>query len=249
MRRKNPTMKLSAFFGKFKSLSLWGNLAGMLLVLVLLVLGMRYGLALYTHHGEAIPVPNVKHKSFADAERILDDLGLVIHVSDTGYVKTLPPGCILEQSLAPGLKVKSGRIVYVTVNASHTPTITLPDIIDNSSLREAMAKLSAMGFKLAQPQFVPGERDWVYGILVNGKHVVAGDKISIEDSLTIQVGNGLRDAADSVDYVAPVYYRDYVDDTSSGEDFGETVDIEEPTSEPAPQEPAPQEPAPEVKPE
>ena len=33
---------------------------------------------------------------------------------------------------------------------------------------------------------------WVYGILVKGKHVVAGDKVSIDDVLVIQVGNGKR---------------------------------------------------------
>ena len=35
-----------------------------------------------------------------------------------------------------------------------------------------MAKLTAMGFKLGAPEYIPGEEDWVYGILVKGKHVV-----------------------------------------------------------------------------
>ena len=34
----------------------------------------------------------------------------------------------------------------------HSPRITIPDVIDNSSLREAMAKLTAMGFKLGSPE-------------------------------------------------------------------------------------------------
>lgn len=198
-------MKTSEFFRKFASLYLWCNLLAMALVVVVLALGVRYGLDLYTHHGESLVVPNVKHKAYKDAERILDDLGLVMEVSDTGYVKSLPPDCILEQSIMPGDRVKSGRIIYVTLNAPTTPTITLPDVIDNSSLREAMAKLSAIGFKLGMPEFVPGERDWVYGITVKGRHVATGDKISIEDELIIQVGNGQRDAADSVDYIDPVY--------------------------------------------
>ena len=198
-------MKTSEFFGKFKSGYLWGNLLAMAVVVMLLIIGVKYALDLYTHHGESMTVPSVKHKKYKDAERILDDLGLIVVVSDTGYVKTLPPDVVLEQSIEPGETVKSGRIIYLTVNALKTPTITLPDIIDNSSLREAMAKLTAMGFKLAMPQFVSGERDWVYGVLVNGKHVATGDKISVEDSLVIQVGNGLRDASDSVNYIDPIY--------------------------------------------
>ena len=197
-------MTSSEFINKFKSKYLWGNLAAMALVVVLLCVGVRFGIDLYTHHGEAISIPDVRHKSFADAERILKDAGLPVVVSDTGYVKNLPPDCVLEQSPAPGEKVKSGHVIYVTINSAHSPVITIPDVIDNSSLREAMAKLTAMGFKLGSPQYIPGEEDWVYGILVKGKHVVAGDKVSIDDVLIIQVGNGRRDAGDSVEMVDPM---------------------------------------------
>lgn len=198
-------MKSSEFIGKFKSRYLWGNIVAMLIVVTVLFLGLKYGIAIYTHHGESIAVPDLRHKKLADAQHIVDVLRLKLVVSDTGYVKTLPPNSILEQSLEPGEHVKSGHVIYVTVNTGSTPTLTLPDVVDNSSLREAMAKLQAMGFKLAMPQFVPGEKDWVYGITVRGRSVQAGDRISIEDSLTIQAGNGLRDSTEVVDYVDPVY--------------------------------------------
>ena len=211
-------MKTSEFFGKFKSGYLWGNLLAMAVVVVLLLVGVKYALDVYTHHGESLTVPSVKHKKYKDAERILDDLGRVVVVSDTGYVKTLPPDVILEQSIEAGEKVKSGRIIYLTVNALKTPTITLPDIIDNSSLREAMAKLTAMGFKLAMPQFVPGEKDWVYGVLAGGKSVVTGSKIS--------VGNGMRDASDSVNYIDPIYpeEEDAIDEFEVMDDPTTTTD-------------------------
>ena len=141
-------MKSSEFFKKVFSWTLWANLFAMALVVVAACFGVKYGIDLYTHHGERIQVPNVRHKSFADAEHILDKLGLKIEVSDTGYVKVLPPDCILEQSILPGTSVKSGRIVYVVINAANTPTLTIPDVIDNSSYREARAKLEAMGFKV-----------------------------------------------------------------------------------------------------
>ena len=101
--------------------------------------------------------------------------------------------------------MKSVHVVYLSVNASHSPTITVPDVIDNSSLREAMAKLSAMGFKLTQPEYVDGEKDWVYGLVVKGRHVVAGDKVSIDDPMTIQVGNGQLDSTMDIDFTdAPI---------------------------------------------
>lgn len=193
-------MNPSEFFGKFTSRYLWGNICAMAVVVVLACVGVKFGLDVYTHHGESIPIPDVRHKSFADARYLLESVGLQVEVSDTGYVRNLPPDCILEQSPEPGTNVKSGHIIYVIVNALHTPTLTVPDVIDNSSLREAMAKLSSMGFKLTQPEYVDGEKDWVYGLTVGGRHVVAGDKVSINDRLTIQVGNGQRDSTEYVDY-------------------------------------------------
>ena len=225
----NESMKASEFFRKITSGYLWANLIAMALVVVLICIGVKYGLDIYTHHGEAITIPNVKNKSFKDAKSMFDSVGLEVVVSDTGYVKSLPPGCILEQSPEAGERVKSGHIIYLTINASKTPTLTMPDIIDNSSLREAIAKLSSMGFKLGMPKFVSGEKDWVYGVIVNGKNVSAGDKISVEDSVYIQVGNGLRDLADSVNYIDPIYIDE--SDLMGGDDFEEVSPSSSSTSE------------------
>ncbi len=222
-------MTTSEFFGKFLSKYLWGNLIAMICAIVLVALGMGYGLNIYTHHGEAIEIPNIVHKNYADAGQALHNLGLRIEVTDTGYVKTLPANYILEQSPAAGERVKSGHIIYVIINASHSPTITLPDVIDNCSLREAMAKLTAMGFQLDQPQFVPGERDWVYGILVNGQHVSYGDKIPVEAKLVIQVGNGMRNADDSVDFVDPIYLPD--DDITGSDEADDFEEVTQPPTE------------------
>jgi hypothetical protein len=178
----------------------------MAIVLVLLVVGAKFGIDIYTHHGEAILIPDIRHKSYADAKQILANEGLLIEVTDTGYVRTLPADCILEQSPQPGDKVKSGHVIYVIVNSGNTPTITLPDIIDNSSVREAIAKLTAMGFKVGPPQYIVGEREWVYGATVNGRHVSAGERIPVGAVVVLQVGNGSRSADDSsIDYVEPIY--------------------------------------------
>ena len=182
-------MKVSQFFGKFLSLYLWGNLLAMLLLVAGVCFAVKYGLDFYTHHGEKVTVPNVIHKSYADAEHILEGLGLDVQIGDTGYVKTLPPDCILEQSVKPGSIVKSGRIIYLVINASSTPTIAIPDVIDNSSYREARAKLIAMGFKVSEPQMVPGEKDWVLKVKCRGRIVYKGDKIPIEAPLVLVVGN------------------------------------------------------------
>ena len=206
-------MTAKNFFKKIFSLYLWGNILAMIVIVGLLALGVKYGLDLYTHHGQSVEVPNIIHKTYNEAEDILDDVNLEILVSDTDYVKTLPPDCVLEQSPTAGDVVKPGRAVYVKINASHTPQKPLPDIIDNSSLRDAQSRQMAMGFQLGEPEYIPGEREWIYGVKCRGKQLSAGDLVSVEDLLIIQVGDGRRDLNDQVTLVENNnYYYDEGED-------------------------------------
>lgn len=215
-------MKTSEFFGKLKSMYFWGNILAMIIVVAGVCWGTSFAIDIYTHHGESVAIPNIKQKSFADAEHILADAGLSVVVSDTGYVKSLPPDCILEQSPAAGSHVKTGHVIYVIVNASRSPEISLPDIIDNSSLREAMAKLTAMGFKLTQPQFVPGEKDWVVGVVAGTRQLQAGDKVAVDTPITIQVGNGQLSADDSINFIDnTIESEDFIDEGGDVDDFHE----------------------------
>lgn len=198
-------MTTKVFIQKLNSGYLWKNILLMAGVVVLMVIAMGLGTSLYTHHGEVISVPDIRNKKFADAERLLDDAGLIIVVTDTGYNRQLPPDCILQQQPAPGSEVKSGRMIYVTINASQKPTLTLPDIIDNSSMREATAKLRILGFKLGDPQFVPGEKDWVYGVKCRGRNLVAGDAVPLDVMITLVVGNGALDEGANIEYTDPEY--------------------------------------------
>ena len=184
-------MQTRTFIRKLCSRYIWLNLALMAALMMLLVLLLGWAAAVYTHHGEEISVPDICNKKFPDAENLLEAAGLTIVVSDTSYNRHLPPDCILQQSPDPGQKVKSGRVVYVTINASTKPTLVMPDIVDNSSLREAMAKLRILGFKVGEPQYVAGEKDWVYGAISRGQTLSAGDKVSIDAMVTLLVGNGM----------------------------------------------------------
>jgi beta-lactam-binding protein with PASTA domain len=105
----------------------------------------------------------------------------------------MEPNCILVQTPGAGTKVKEGRTIYVTINSPSSPKVKIPDVIDNSSLREAQARLTAIGFRLSEPRPVEGERDWVYGIVADGRSLQAGDMVSIEAPLTLVVGNGIME--------------------------------------------------------
>lgn len=175
---------------KLLSGSLWLNLLAMVAVVVLVCVVTRVGMDVYTHHGETVIVPNVMHKSMVDARKALEEAGLVVDASDTGFVRKYHADVVLEQNPIAGKEVKPGRVIFLKVNASKSPTIALPDIIDNCSMREAMARLKSLGFKLGMVEFVKGENEWIYGAKVDGKHVFAGDRISTDKELILMVGNG-----------------------------------------------------------
>lgn len=199
----------------------------MVLVLVGLCFCVKYGLEAYTHHSEGIEVPDMVKMRAANARVLLSEKGLELMVADSGYNKRLPADCILAQSPGPGMRVKSGRIIYVTINSPNSPSFPIPDLIDNSSYREAEAKLVSLGFKLLPPKRILGERDWVYGILCRGRHVNTGDHVSIDSPLTLLIGNGQYGAEDDIDYTEPDDYPDAVGGDDDFEEVKEPVKVDD----------------------
>ena len=178
-----------------RSTLLW-NLVAMLLVVIAAIVGAWFWMNKFTHHGESIEVPNVKGMVLSDAEYALTRAQLEAVVADSGYNRKLPAGTVLEQIPASGRQVKSGREVYLTINSGQTPTMALPDIADNCSLREAEARLKAMEFKLGPIEYAPGDKDWVMAVKCRGRKVNAGERISIDDPVTLVVGNNADDSGD-----------------------------------------------------
>lgn len=178
------------FFSFKNNRFFWINLVLMLIVVIAAPLVTLQWLDSYTLHGEAVVVPDVKGMNVSQAKDILSKQQLKSAVVDSSYVKGTAPGAILEQNPSGGSKVKEGRTVYLTINADSAPQVAMPDVMDNSSLRQAEAKLRALGFKLTEPEYINGEKDWVYSVKYRGRELKAGEKIPSEALVTLTVGNG-----------------------------------------------------------
>lgn len=186
---------LKEFFSFKKNRFFWLNLIAMIVVVIGACWGTLLWLDHYTHHGEAYVVPNVKNKTLGEAQLALHNQKMEGLVVDSSYVKGLPDGMVLDQNPVGGARVKEGRTIYLTITTSKVPLVKLPDLIDNSSLRQAEAKLKAMGFRLTEPEYVSGEQDWIYGIKYRGRSLMSGDKVPHEAMLTLCVGNtAIRDS-------------------------------------------------------
>ena len=182
-------ISLKDFFSFKNNRAFWLNLIAMPVVVIAVILGVLHWLDVYTHHGESIIVPNVNGLPVKEAQNEFSKKNLRVEIVDSNYVKGILAGAVLEQKPAAGSKVKIGRPIYLTINTGEAPKVTIPDIIDNSSFRQAEARLRALGFKLTEPEYIEGEKDWIYGVKYNGKELTSGEKIPREAVLTLCVGD------------------------------------------------------------
>ena len=182
-------ISLKDFFSFKKNRAFWLNLIAMPIVVLAIIFGVLHWLDDYTHHGQSIFVPNVKGLPFKQAEAEFNKKNLKAVVIDSNFVKGMPAGAVLEQKPSSGAKVKTGRTVYLTINTAEMPRVAIPDIIDNSSYRQAEARLRALGFKLTAPEIISGEKDWVYAVKYMEKELTNGEKIPRESVLTLVIGN------------------------------------------------------------
>lgn len=186
-------MTVKEFYQRITGRYLWGNLLAMLLTLVVVIVGVFVFLNFYTHHGETIAVPDLRGQRTEVAMRKLEALGMRGEVVDTGYNPRELADVILDQDLEPGYKVKVNRLIRLTVNAASPRPVTLPDIADNCSLREAKMRLEILGFRLTPIRRIRGDLDWVYAVEARGKEVRKGDKLNVNIPLTLVVGDGTED--------------------------------------------------------
>ncbi len=173
-----------------KKFPLWKNVIAMVVVLALFIGGGYWASVIYTRHGEEVTIPDLSGLSVEQADEKLGALGLFCQVQDSAYDQSMANGLICAQSLSPGNKVKPGRTIYLTINSDMADRLTLPDIADNSSFREASARLTTMGFTLGAPEYVDGERDWVYAVKCDGRTISAGAKVKLTTPLTLVIGRG-----------------------------------------------------------
>ncbi|MCI1684003.1 MAG: PASTA domain-containing protein [Bacteroides sp.] len=183
-------MTIKDFFSFRQNKYFWVNIIAIAATIIVLLFVVLKGISIYTHHGEAVVVPDVKGMGMSEAGKVFRNHGLNCVVSDSSYVKNLPAGCIIDYNPAAGQKVKEGRTIYLTINTLDIPQVSVPDVADNSSVRQAQARILASGFKLDEIEYIPGEKDWVYGLKYRGTLLSTGEKVSVGATLTLVVGDG-----------------------------------------------------------
>ncbi|BEH00304.1 PASTA domain-containing protein [Bacteroides sedimenti] len=186
-------MTIKEFFSFKENKYFWWNVIAMIVLAGLLIFGVLKCIDIYTQHGKSVTVPNLRGMNEEEAHMMLRNRGLDCIVVDSSYDKDKASGCILEQNPSDGQQVKKGRVIYLTINSLTMPMQTIPDVADNSSVRQATAKLISAGFVLAPNELVTGELDWVYGVKYKGRQLMIGERVPTGATLTLMVGNGQKE--------------------------------------------------------
>ena len=165
------------------------NILLMIAVSIAIVIILLLGLGHYTKHGDAVIVPPLQGLSWQDAEAKLKAQGLRGEVVDSNYYEHLTPGSVYESLPEAGAKVKPGRIIFLTVNATSPKLVQLPSNLEGMSMRQAKATLEGLGFRIAQIRQVPGEFE---GLTVGvedtkGLSLAPGTKLEAQSSLVLLV--------------------------------------------------------------
>jgi beta-lactam-binding protein with PASTA domain len=148
------------------------------------------GLNVYTHHGKAITIPNVKGLQIEEASVFFANSGLRYNIIDSVYTNEVKPGAILEAIPTFGSKVKKGRIVFITINAKNAQMAAIPDI-KNISFRQAYALIKAQGFTSVETKYVAGRyKDLVIGVELNGRNLEKDDLVPLSSALILKISDG-----------------------------------------------------------
>ena len=129
-----------------------------------------------TRHGDFIKVPDLIGKNIQEFESELIELDLQYVISDSGnYNPEYKVNSVLDQLPKANAKVKQGRKIYLTLNASDFEMVQIPKIT-RITARQARKTIESLGFVFGEIEYVDDiARDEVISISHDGKELSEGD--------------------------------------------------------------------------
>lgn len=138
-----------------------------------------------TRHGQAFNVPDFNNMTLDEARQAAKEAKLKLEINDSLYLPARTGGVVLEQNPSPGSKVKSGRRVFLTINAFNPKMAQIP-YVTGYSLRQAKNNLEVAGFEI---------EELIYQDNIAVNNVLAeqynGQRITANSNLLAPTGSGV----------------------------------------------------------
>lgn len=121
--------------------------------LIVFAFVMTVLLNVLTRHGQIREVPDISLMTLDEAEDAVHSSRLELEVTDSMFLPSIAPGVVIEQLPAAGAKVKSGRRVLLTINATTQRKGKIP-FVEGYSLRQAASIVADAGFEVKELRYV-----------------------------------------------------------------------------------------------
>ncbi|MBE7173089.1 MAG: PASTA domain-containing protein [Williamsia sp.] len=189
---------------------LWVNiLVAFFLVGLVLVLFLG-SLGILTKHGQSLKIPSITGKSMSEAEKILNEEGFDVKVQDSVYIDTMAPLKVVRQFPEADAVVKINRTVYLTVNRSVPPMVSMPRLV--GSFRNALLILKQFGLKLGDTTYrLDFAKNSVLDQIYNGQPVKPGTKIPMGSIISLVLGSGISNSTIAVPDLFGMTYSEAID--------------------------------------
>lgn len=165
------------------------------------VVGLFYGLEAYTEHGITVNVPDFSGLELDSIESFVDSLEIEVEIVDSLYSNDYPRGTVADQEPKPGMEVKRGRTIYLTVNAILAQQVKMPDL-NNLSFRQAKAILETFGLGMGNLEYVPDiAKNAVLDQKIDGVSVKQGTQVFKGTVVDLVLGDGLSNTRVPIPYL------------------------------------------------
>ena len=121
---------------------------------IILLLSIFIWLKIYTHHGQAITVPNLTGLTVEEVDDVTSSRRLRYEVVDSVFSTEMPRGTVLKQNPTANSQVKKNRKIFLTMNAINLEMVTMPRLV-GLSIRQARLALQNAGLILGDIEYRP----------------------------------------------------------------------------------------------
>ena len=170
------------------------NIAAIIVIWVIIVVGEMYYLKSSTSFGEKIDVPTFYKIHMDDLDEFIGDKNISYTIQDSVYMDDWPKGTVCWQYPKPtdssGMYVKSGREILLSVVPITPQMVKMPDVVDMSQ-RMAESSLEAVGIrtKVSYQPAIEG-KGFVLKQMYNGQEIPPGHAIPKGTRIELVVAQG-----------------------------------------------------------
>lgn len=158
---------------------------------LVLLLSILLWLRIYTHHGQAILVPDLGGLTVDEVDDVTSSRNLRFEIVDSVFSSEMPRGTVIKQNPKASSRVKKDRKIFLTMNAVNPELVSMPRLV-GLSIRQARLALQNAGLILGDIKYRP---DYAINNVLQQMHadsvINEGTEIRKGEVIDLVLGMGL----------------------------------------------------------